>query len=439
MKKQRTRICVMTVSLALAGLGLTLALPRMVLSVSAPHSEAGETSQARSMAAPWLGTFINIWIESGVDNVEPAMAYNNLRDEYLVVWTDERPGGVKDVHARRVSGDGLVRSEFVVAHNAGSKNYEPDVAYSPVHDEYLIVYTFDEPTTDSDIWARRVKWDGSDLWQPQYQEFAIRVEGGKQHHPAVAYNSDADEYLVVYQNTWFDRNDIAAQRVRAGDGGLESWRNIASDANQYRNSPDVAYCPTSNYYLIAYEYGLKIHGKVASWNMDHLGPETKIGLYYDQSDVALAASATEFLAVFSTKQSAGDYPEICARRMSADGTPEGWTEFVVAGGSITQGPETPSVAYGAGYGYLVVYHSDYLSSDYNVYGSYVMPGQDGTAGSSFVLDDDSGSDQRHPVVACATNGDCLMAEGDAVGGDFDIRGRLVVPHHVYLPLVLRDW
>lgn len=46
-----------------------------------------------------------------------------------------------------------------------------------------------------------------------------------------------------------------------------------------------------------------------------------------------------------------------------------------------------------------------------------------------------------PAVACATNGDCLMAEEDnnSVGGDFEIRGRLAMPYHLYLPLVLRNY
>ena len=48
--------------------------------------------------------------------------------------------------------------------------------------------------------------------------------------------------------------------------------------------------------------------------------------------------------------------------------------------------------------------------------------------------------QTQPAVACATNGDCLMAEEDnAPGSDFEIRGRLVMPYHVYLTLVVRNF
>ncbi|MGB7115892.1 MAG: hypothetical protein WBD56_07085, partial [Anaerolineales bacterium] len=76
-----------------------------------------------------------------------------------------------------------------------------------------------------------------------------------------------------------------------------------------------------------------------------------------------------------------------------------------------------------------------------VYGRYAMPGRDIGVGSEFALDNDVQA-QKFPAVACTPNGDCLMDEEDnnSVGGDFEIRGRLVWPYIVplYLPLVLRN-
>jgi len=59
--------------------------------------------------------------------------------------------------------------------------------------------------------------------------------------PAVAYNSNHDEYLVVWYNdqgggTW----DIYAQRVD-GDGTLLSWFTVATNAGKKNWQPDVAY------------------------------------------------------------------------------------------------------------------------------------------------------------------------------------------------------
>jgi hypothetical protein len=407
---------------------------------------AWENDRAPAMAAPQLSAFINIWLETNVDNLEPAIAYNSLHDEYLVVWSNTRSAGAtKDIYARRVRGDGTLLSNFAIVHNANFHNYEPDVAYSPAQDEYLVVYTYDSTITDSDIWARRVKWDGS--WMSS--EFAIGRpdKSGKQHHPAVAYNSDADEYLVVYQNTWGGGGqDVDAVRVQASDGTSPGWRNIAAGAG-FRSFPDVAYCAASNYYLIAYTFQPSsvtdpgdAYGKVTSWNMGYLSSEIHIcDDANDQGTVAVAASAEEYLAVWEDSPS-GSTTELYARRLSNDGTPQGPSGGFWITGSPGRHDEAPSVAYGPGYSYLIVWQRFISSGNYDVYGRYAMPGRDSGVGSELALDNDV-AEQKYPAVAFATNGDCLMAEEDnnSVGSDFEIRGRLVMPYHLYLPLVLRNF
>ena len=95
------------------------------------------------------------------------------------------------------------------------------------------------------------------------------------------------------------------------------------------------------------------------------------------------------------------------------------------------------MAYGAGYGYLVAWRHYEGGSDQNIYGRYVMPGQNSAAGEEFAIDSDSYS-QRCPAVACNSAGDCLVVEEDNYPGvDYEIRGRFVRPHHIYLPLTLR--
>ncbi|MBU0511544.1 MAG: hypothetical protein KJ638_07570 [Chloroflexi bacterium] len=429
-----------TVLFLVAGLIL---LAGMLATMAATREGVRKTDGANQDATPRLSPFINIWLETNVDNLEPAIAYNNLHDEYLVVWSNTRGGGAtRDIYARRVRGDGTLLSNFTIAHNANFHNYEPDVAYSPVHDEYLIVYTYDSAITDSDIWARRVNWNGS--WMSS--EFEIGRKPDKQHHPAVAYNSDADEYLVVYQNTWGGGGqDIDAQRVRASDGWSPGWVNVVAGAG-FRSFPDVVHNAASNYYLIAYTFQPSalgsgdIYGKVASWNFGHLSSEHHIcDDANNQGFVAVAASAEEYLAVWEDSPS-GSTTELYARRLAADGTPQGPAGGFWITGSPGRYDTAPAVAYGRGYGYLITWDRFMGGPDYNVYGRYAMPGWDNAAGPEFALDNDVDA-QMQPAVACATNGDCLMAEEDnnSVGGDFEIRGRLAMPYHLYLPLVLRNY
>ena len=426
-----------------------LLLAATIVPASAAHSDAENANRIRSVAAPPLSAFINIWLETSVDSLEPAIAYNSNHDEYLVVWSNTRSAGAtKNIYARRVRSDGTLLSNFTIAHNANFHNYEPDVAYSPAQDEYLVVYTYDSVITDSDIWARRVKWNGADLDQPPYQEFPIGRpdKGGKQHKPAVAYNRDANEYLVVYQNSWGSLYDIDAVRVRASDGTSPGWRNIVSVANEFRSSPDVAYSEASNYYLIAYTFQPSsvtdsgdIYGKVTSWNMGYLSGEMHIcDDANDQQAVALAASAGEYLAVWADGASSST-TEIYARRVGGDGTPLGPGGGFWIAGSPGRHEGAPCVAFGAGYGFLIAWQRMISGLNYNVHARYAMRGQDHTAGSEFALDNDV-KVQMHPAVACAPSGECLMAEEDnnSVGGDFEIRGRLVMLHHVYLPLTLNN-
>ena len=137
--------------------------------------------------------------------------------------------------------------------------------------------------------------------------------------------------------------------------------------------------------------------------------------------------------------STNDY-DIFARRVSGDGAPQGSSGgFEIDGVGDGNLHVDPAVAYGAGCGYLVAWRYYEGGSDQNVYGRYVMPGQNSVAGEEFAID--SGSDsQRYPAVACNSAGDCLVVEEDNwPGADYEIRGRFVKPHHVYLPLALRNY
>jgi hypothetical protein len=386
--------------------------------------------------APPLGPFIDIWLDT-VDNYNPALAYNSKHDEYLVVWENDR-GATRDIYARRVAGDGTPLSQFTVVSNANKWNYLPDVAYSSAQDEYLIVYTYQFSASDYDIWARRVKWDGS--WMSA--EIAIDTNPDKQWYPAVAYNSQNHEYLVVYENYWAGGlRDIAAQRVRASDGVLLSWRNIATAPGTVRRLPDVAYNAARNEYLIAYTYQYQptdgdIYGKVASFNLGTLGSEIHIvDNTYDQDGVALAASPNEYLAVWVDGPSS-THRTIYGRRVSGTGTLQ---PFIPIADHSGQACVEPAVAYGPFYGYLLTWRYIPTTSVWDVYGRYVKPGQNQAGGNEFAIDNGLYS-QKSPALACGLSGDCLVAEEDNwPGGDYEVRGRFVTAQRVYLPLMLKSY
>jgi hypothetical protein len=69
--------------------------------------------------SPVLGDFVNLWVSDTVDNLEPAVAYNPRHDEYLVVWYNVQGPATWDVYAQRVKGDGTLGTWFTVAARCG--------------------------------------------------------------------------------------------------------------------------------------------------------------------------------------------------------------------------------------------------------------------------------------------------------------------------------
>jgi hypothetical protein len=435
------------VFLGILGAGLIL-LAGTSAPLAAPGEVLRQSEGANPAAAPVFGPFVTIW-EDNLDNLEPAVAYNTVHDEYLVVWYTKQGPNTWDIWARRVASDGSLKSWFNVATGAG-KRWEPAVAYSPVQDEYLVVYTHESGASDYDLFATRVRWDGT--WKSA--ESVVVAPLGIQWTPAVAYNSQNDEYLVVYANVWASGvHDIAAQRV-AGDGTLLSWRNIASSPTDLRSIPDVAYNDARNEYLIAYSYmqgsiftQSDIYGKVASANLGDLSPQ-EIHICdnnRDQSRLAVAAGPDEYLVTWLDGVFGSGKDDVFARRLSGDGgVPLGPPD----GFPIAQFPSdsnfSPDAAYSPLYGYVVAWHSWNATYLEDVYANYVQAGQDQVAGLPFGMNGGMGSGQRNAAVACTPGGEFLVATEDNLDWttwtpvDYEIRGSFALPYRMYVPLVVRN-
>jgi hypothetical protein len=155
------------------------------------------------------------------DQRYPAVAYNALTAEYVVGWQDYRSGSKWDVYVQRVDADGSLDGDEVLvsAGPADDAQDEPAAAYGTAAETHLVVWTDDRDGTD-DVYGQFVAGGGA-LWG---ESFVIaQASGYWEQTPAVAYDPDDDEYLVVWarrlsplqEDDW----DIYGQRV-AGDGTL---------------------------------------------------------------------------------------------------------------------------------------------------------------------------------------------------------------------------
>jgi hypothetical protein len=155
----------------------------------------------------------------------------------------------------------------------------PAVAYSPRQDQYLVAYQLClNGSLKEEISGRRVSWDGS--WKSN--QFPIQHGPDGQLEPRVAYCKEHDEYLVVYRNDQKSgiTEDIAAQRVRAGDGALLCGGTTVTGSNERRRFPHVAYNAVRAEYLVVYIYcdgpGTQARGTPLTYDMGTICPEAFI-------------------------------------------------------------------------------------------------------------------------------------------------------------------
>ncbi len=386
-----------------------------------------------AIAAPPMSDHIEIW-SNGLENLNPSVAYNERRNEYLVVWEEHIHGGEVAIYGRRVASNGsLMGPVFAVWHEPNEQHAWPDVAYCPKSGNYLVVWAYQLSTTDSDIHARLVGGSGK-----PGAYLNIDLDSDRDGYPAVACSTQANEFLVVYEKYLSTlRRDIEARRVQAGNGDLETWGSIAGGTLEVHRLPDVAYNRARNEYLIAYtretlSSGRDLIGRLSSFHMGWLGSEFYIAS--DGDTVALAGGQDEYLAVWENDKTA-NADSIWGRRIRGDGGLEKYIEVAHEAGHHRV---EPAAAFGDGGHYLIPWrHLAGAHPFWDVHGRMVSPISNAPVGPEFPIDGFAEA-QKAPAVACAPSGPCLVVyENEWPGPSYDIRGRLVGHTRAFLPLLRR--
>ena len=175
----------------------------------------------------------------------PAMAYNSQDNQYLVVWEDDRNGNW-DIYGQLLSAAGEpLGNNFPIVEVQGDQR-RPDLVYNSQDNLYLVVWQ-DNYYGDWDIDGRRVWSDGM-----RGGVFPISSSAGSEQIPAVAYNSEDNEYLVAWQDRRNGCDDIYGQRVGSDDSLLGDECPISTAASD-QESPDVAYNSQNNEYIVVWQ------------------------------------------------------------------------------------------------------------------------------------------------------------------------------------------
>lgn len=191
---------------------------------------------------------------SYLNQQQPAVAYSTQQQRWLVVWEDDR-AGVRSINGQLVSRDGWILGRLIHIGTQGSGQYSPAVAYNPDDDEFMVVWA-DWRSGSYDVWGQRVSAvDGS-----LHPEFQINTDPDWQWYPAIAYNPDRGQYLVA----WSDRRDdpgdgsnynAYGRRLYADGSAIDADDFVISAREYNQENVAVAYNPAQGQYLVVWNEG----------------------------------------------------------------------------------------------------------------------------------------------------------------------------------------
>ena len=439
----RTAFIGLWVIASLVGGSVLVAGDRPALALRALPPTRPLVAAATVTAAP-VGNATPIVAESALTELAPAVAYNGDRDEYLVVWYNDRPGN-DDIRAQRVDGDGtLLGGPFYIAAGSGVERRHPAVAYSSGQQRYLVVYEHDDGTY-SRVYGRVIGGDGQVLGV----EFPLSSGAALKNcfTPAIAYASTAATFLVVWQRTVVAStvSDIEAQLAN-GDGSLSGANFfVQQGSNPFSHSaPALAYNRARNEFLVVWErYDggatlTDIYGRLVTGNGQPLLPASieYARMTVSNTKPAVAALPTaspigHYLVIWELHYAAGDR-DIYGRTAAGDGTPH--PGFYLSGANVDE--SQPAVA---GNERRQIYFAVWqrpdvapLAFEY-IYYRRIEPSGTAIGGDAWLL----GSFAARPAVANGLAGDLfVVAEDKPLLAEQGIYGQFW-GDRTYMPAILK--
>lgn len=355
------------------------------------------------------------------DAGHPAVSYNPVNQEFLVVWEgDDTTGtlvdGESEIFAQRVdavSGLELGANDFRISHMGpdGDPAFDairPASAYNSVSHEYLVVWSGETGLTSGEfeIYGQRLDaTTGAEIGSDDFRISDMGPDGSDIYDaelPAVAHNPIDNTYLVVWRGddsttVLVDGESEIFGQLLAGATGAEIGVNdfrissMGPDGDNLfdADEPDVIHNPTNNEFLVVWEgedntgglvqgefeiFAQRLSGGSATpvgadnFRVSDMGPNGDPNFDAHKPSAVYNPNHNEYLVAWSGENDEGDVVvgefEIYGQRISAvTGAAVGANDFRISDMGPPSDPlfdaDRPGVAYDSvADRYLVVWEGD---------------------------------------------------------------------------------
>ena len=359
--------------------------------------------------------------------------------------------------------------------NADYDALNPAVAYNSTNNQYLVVWSgSDDVVGEYEIWSQRVNAaTGAQIGADVQISFIGPTDDPNYdaEDPDVAYNSQSNEYLVVWSGDHYADGDfeIFAQRVNAATGALigsmvrVSVMGPGVDPNYDARSPAVAYNSADNQYLVVwegddddaplvddeFEIWAKRLSASAEWidadnrRMSDMGGTGNASYNAYDPDVTYNSADNQYLIVWEGDDTAtglvDDEFEIWGQRLNSALSGLGSNDFRISDmgsdGDADYDAGDPAIAYSSlNNQYLVVWEGEGLDVDlYDVFGQRLSATGSGVGTNDFYVSNpgvgpNGNYDALNPAVAYdRVNNEYLVVwQDDELGvGEYEIWGQRV--------------
>ncbi len=261
-------------------------------------------------------------------NVNPSLAYDSVKQRYLVIWTNVADDGRTAIHGRSVTADGTLASLQAIVAATASQVDNPRAAFDPKQQRFLIVWDCYCGAGDAgrnwDIHGRSFR---SDL-APIGQSVAITNGRNNEHEQSasVAFDPITERFLIVWRHTATANHSQAGAiqgRLIAADMRFHGSILSISDSS-VTSSAAVAADPINQIFLVGWvDNTSELQFQIVDSEGALLGFPVPIASKVSGQPLLLYNPATEqFLAVYAGN---GDvFLDEGAGRVSilANGTPQ---------------------------------------------------------------------------------------------------------------------